>query len=53
MTQTTELLYGKIKKTAKEQMRSLIPYVDLMKISDEETELYRKGKARRGGKAFI
>ena len=29
----------KDKKTAKEQMRSLIPYVDLMKISDEETEL--------------
>ena len=26
-------------KTAKQQMRSLIPYVDLMKISDEETEL--------------
>lgn len=25
--------------TAKEQMRSLIPYVDLMKISDEETAL--------------
>lgn len=31
--------YWKDKKTAKEQMRSLIPYVDLMKISDEETEL--------------
>lgn len=44
----------KDKKTAKEQMRSLIPYVDLMKISDEETELLTgKGKARRGGKAFI
>lgn len=27
------------KETAKRQMRSLIPYVDLMKISDEETEL--------------
>ena len=26
-------------KTARQQMRSLIPYVDLMKISDEETEL--------------
>ena len=26
-------------ETAKRQMRSLIPYVDLMKISDEETEL--------------
>lgn len=25
--------------TAKEQMRSLIPYVDIMKISEEETEL--------------
>lgn len=24
---------------AKEHMRSLIPYVDIMKISDEETEL--------------
>lgn len=29
----------KDEKTAKEQMRSLIPYVDLIKISDEETEL--------------
>lgn len=26
-------------ETAKKQMRSLIPYVDLMKLSDEETEL--------------
>ena len=26
-------------KTAKKHMRSLVPYVDLMKISDEETEL--------------
>ena len=26
-------------ETAKKQMRSMIPYVDLMKISDEETEL--------------
>ena len=26
-------------KTARQQMRSLIPYVDLMKISDEEAEL--------------
>ena len=26
-------------ETAKRQMRSLIPYVDIMKISDEETEL--------------
>ena len=26
-------------KKARQQMRSLIPYVDLMKISDEETEL--------------
>lgn len=26
-------------ETAKEQMRSLVPYVDLMKISDEETAL--------------
>lgn len=26
-------------ETAKEQMRSLIPYVDIMKISEEETEL--------------
>lgn len=26
-------------ETAKYHMRSLIPYVDLMKISDEETEL--------------
>lgn len=26
-------------ETAKERMRSLIPYVDIMKISDEETEL--------------
>lgn len=26
-------------KTAKEQMRSLVPYVDFMKISDEETAL--------------
>ncbi|WP_287084701.1 carbohydrate kinase family protein [Blautia sp. LMAG:89] len=26
-------------KTAKKYMRSLVPYVDLMKISDEETEL--------------
>ena len=26
-------------KTARQHMRSLIPYVDLMKISDEETEL--------------
>ena len=26
-------------KMARQQMRSLIPYVDLMKISDEETEL--------------
>lgn len=25
--------------TAKQQMRSLVPYVDLMKLSDEETEL--------------
>ena len=29
----------KNEETAKEQMRSLIPYVDIMKISDEETEL--------------
>lgn len=29
----------KDEETAKKQMRSLIPYVDLMKISDEETEL--------------
>ena len=29
----------KDEKTAKSQMRSLIPYVDIMKISDEETEL--------------
>lgn len=29
----------KDEKTAKTQMRSLIPYVDIMKISDEETEL--------------
>lgn len=29
----------KDEETAKQQMRSLIPYVDLMKISDEETEL--------------
>lgn len=27
------------KETAKSQMRSLIPYTDIMKISDEETEL--------------
>lgn len=26
-------------ETAKKQMRSMVPYVDLMKISDEETEL--------------
>ena len=29
----------KDEETAKEQMRSLIPYVDIMKISDEETKL--------------
>ena len=29
----------KDEETAKEQMRSLIPYADIMKISDEETEL--------------
>lgn len=29
----------KDEETAKQHMRSLIPYVDLMKISDEETEL--------------
>ncbi len=29
----------KDEKTAREHMRSLVPYVDLMKISDEETEL--------------
>lgn len=29
----------KDEETAKKQMRSLIPYVDIMKISDEETEL--------------
>lgn len=29
----------KDEETAKKQMRSLVPYVDLMKISDEETEL--------------
>lgn len=29
----------KDQETAKQHMRSLIPYVDLMKISDEETEL--------------
>ena len=34
----------KDEKTAKSQMRSLIPYVDIMKISDEETELLT-GKA--------
>lgn len=31
-------------KTAKQQMRSLIPYVDLMKISDEETGLLTNEK---------
>ena len=29
----------KDEETAKEQMRNLIPYVDIMKISDEETKL--------------
>lgn len=29
----------KDEETAKQQMRSLVPYVDLIKISDEETEL--------------
>lgn len=38
---------------AKEQMRSLIPYVDLMKISDEETELLTDDKdVRSAAKAL-
>ena len=37
----------KDEETAKEQMRNLIPYVDIMKISDEETKLFMGKSVRR------
>ena len=54
----------KDEETAKKQMRSLVPYVDIMKISDEETKLltdkespeeateilFRKGVISKAGK---
>lgn len=43
----------KNEETAKEQMRSLIPYVDIMKISDEETELLTGKKTRGSSRNFI
>ena len=42
----------KNEETAKEQMRSLIPYVDIMKISDEETELLTGKKNQRKQQKF-
>ena len=40
-------------KTAKKHMRSLVPYVDLMKISDEETELLTDHKDVREASAQV
>lgn len=42
----------KNEETAKEQMRSLIPYVDIMKISDEETELLTGKENQRKQQKF-
>lgn len=39
MTRITEPLYGRMRRLQGNQMRSLVPYVDIMKISDEETKL--------------
>ena len=39
--------------TAKRHMRSLVPYVDLMKISDEETELLTDHKDVREASAQV
>lgn len=52
MIPITELHYGRMRRHAKKHMRSLVPYVDIMKISDEETKLLTDKEVRKKQQKF-